>query len=811
MSRVPWRTILLIVLVWGVVVGDVFDERRALIAETTARNDAIAATLALQTAETLGQVDQMLAGLVRDIAVLPAAGTPGAPRLHDILARRISSEPGIASIIVTDGQGVVRHASHAPAAPTADLSTSEAFTGPAASTEDRAHIAATTRLRLNGGRVAAGFVMSRRLDPDVRTFPGIIAATLPITSLTGLYARLLPGSGHTIALWRDDGALIAQWPDRGDDYPHRSERETWSGDDDGVFADDHTGRQVIRAVEAVPGFPLHVVVATDLAPLLAKHWDRQLYRGLAVAILTTIALALAAWWSWLSQDRVRRMRANALRAQNRLASVVGALDELVWSFHPASGQLSILGRAAARHGALRDKLTAAFGPDGTAPPPAPGRLLRDIVWTAQEQVIEHPVPQPDGSTAWLLIRGHGVFDDYGRLIEIEGMAGDITARKLADAQAQHARRLQAIGQLTGGIAHDFNNLLGVVVGNLELTAKTTQLASTVAARLDAALAAALRGADLTAKLLGFSRPQGLSSEVIDCNPIIAAMGDLIAPTLPASVALALDLAPHPCLARIDPGGLQDTLMNLVLNARDAMPQGGRLIIATQRREIEDAAGLSLPGPGPYIVITVRDSGVGMAPDVLDRIFEPYFTTKERGRGTGLGLSQVFGFMHSAGGAVTARSSAGRGATFELYLPAVEELPAAVADGTAAPLPRGDETILLVDDEPVLLTTMTQQLDLLGYHVIAVPDGDAALTLLREPGMAIDLLISDIAMKPPVDGITLARAGRAHRPELPIILVAGARPGGFEWEAVLGPMPWLVDKPLQLGRLAHLIRSALDQD
>ena len=814
-GQVPLRTLLLIALVWGLIVSDVIDERRGLIGETTARNDAIASTLALQTAETVLQVDHMLAGLARDIADLPDEGLSFSPRLHDMLARRAASEPGIASIFITDEYGIVRHSSHEPMSPGADQSTREWYIGPAASAEERTFIAATIRLRLSNNDIEPGYVMSRRLGRGAETFNGVIAATVPTVNLTSLYAKLLPGDGQTIALWRDDGSLMAEWPGRHGDYPqHETQEIRPQPIGDGLVVDMVTGREVVRASEAVPGFPLHVVVSTELVPLLAERWDRVLYRGVAVASFTTLALCLAAWWSHSVQQRARRMRAKAQRAQDRLASVVDSLDELVWSFDPVRGELSILGRESQRHAVLRRKLEAAFGVNG-AQSSGTQKPLREVDWSPQELVIEQKVPGPDGSIAWLLVRGHGVVDDRGRLIEVEGIAGDITARKAADAQFQHSRRLQALGQLTGGIAHDFNNLLGVVVGNLELMAKAANLAPAMSARLDSALTAAMRGADLTAKLLGFSHPSAERSQVIDCNDIVVTMRDLIAPVLPLSVGLNLELAAPPCLARVDAGGLQDALMNLGLNARDAMPDGGRLTIATRREHVEDPATLNLPVAGPYVIVTVRDTGTGMPPDVLERIFEPYFTTREHGRGTGLGLSQVFAFVRGAAGAVTAQSTPGHGATFELYLPAVDEpcdgeddRDGEGGDGAEGPRPRGSETILLVDGEPAMLATMTQQLDLLGYHVIAAPDGPTAIELLGQPGVEIDLLLSDMAITPPIDGVAVARAARARHTDLPVILLGDTHGARLDWDTGLGPLPWLVDKPLRLGPLAHLIRSAL---
>lgn len=788
--------VLLVVGIWGIAVNDLRNQRREITNEAEARGRAIAATLALQAAQTLTQIDQMLRTVARDIAVLGPDVPRRDLRVHDLLARRAESEPGVASIVVTDRDGVLRWSSRTPSPPRVSLAGIKVFQGPASEHDGQSLLAAAAPLRLVGMVETPGFGLSRRLIDGPDGFEGVIVAAMPITIFTDIYTKLLLGPGRTIALWRDDGLLIAQSPDDGKGYPRRT------GTDD---EDDS-----LRWSEAVPGFPARVVVTTSRAFLFGERWDRMKLRVLGFALARTLVVIVVGWWVWRTERRAARLREAEQRAKDQLAAVIGALDELVWRYDRKTRELTVLGTGTegepATRARLRRDLEAAFA----GQPELDVTPLGQANWGVEERIIEHQVLQPDGTLRWLLVRGKGVAGTGGDIVQVDGIAGDITDRKNGEAAVQRGRRLEAIGLLSGGVAHDFNNLLGIIIGNLELIEKSVARNPGLVNRVEAALGAALRGADLTAKLLGFSRPHAERREVTDVNAVIVSMRDLIKPALPASVSLVLDLDVRPCIARIDPGGLQDALMNLALNARDAMPSGGKLVIATRQRPVaaDEAPGLEQSAPHRHIIVSVRDSGTGMAPEVLERVFDPYFTTKEHGRGTGLGLSQVQAFARSAEGTVKARSTPGRGSEFLLYLPVTEETLPERPAAPAGDLPGGAETILLVDDEPDLLGTAARQLELLGYRVVPAPGGAEALALL-EGGLSVDLLLSDITMPPPVDGLALARAARLRHPHLPILLASGYFADRVAWDEVPGPVPRILDKPLSLDVLARAVRAALD--
>jgi signal transduction histidine kinase len=357
----------------------------------------------------------------------------------------------------------------------------------------------------------------------------------------------------------------------------------------------------------------------------------------------------------------------------------------------------------------------------------------------------------------------------------------------AEEALRQAQKMEAIGQLTGGVAHDFNNLLTVVTGSLDIARRS--LVSGDEARtqrqIDNALKGAQRAAALTRRLLAFSRRQPLAPEAVDVNELVTGMaGDLLARTLGEDIALETVTAPDLRTAVVDPNQLENAVLNLAVNARDAMADRPRrrLAIRTANRDLDglDAARAGL-APGPYVEVSVVDTGTGIPPETIDRIFEPFFTTKEQGKGTGLGLPTVFGFMKQSGGTVLIDSTVGEGTTVRLLLPAGELEPASgVAASGAAPdevraVPGrgGPVTILVVEDQEAVGDLAEAVLADAGYRVLRAPDGPRALAVLDDPRTGpIDLLFSDVVMPGGLSGLEVARAALARRPGLPILLTTG---------------------------------------
>ncbi|MEX0853180.1 MAG: PAS domain-containing protein [Bauldia sp.] len=402
-----------------------------------------------------------------------------------------------------------------------------------------------------------------------------------------------------------------------------------------------------------------------------------------------------------------------------------------------------------------------------------------------------------------------VFDENGRPQYLVALVEDITERRNMEDQLAQSQKMEAIGNLTGGMAHDFNNLLGVVIGNLDLLRGRRNADAEADELVGEALDAALRGADLTRRLLAFARRQPLRPQRIAANELVASISKLLARTLGENIEINLDLGADIWPVVADSSQLEAALVNIATNARDAMPQGGMLMIATGNRRLdEDYTGLH-PGlsPGDYAMIEMSDTGAGMSPAVASRIFEPFFTTKEQGKGTGLGLSMVFGFMKQSGGHINVYSEVGVGTTFRLFLPRD------LAGGDVAALPAspvvergGNETVLAVEDNAGLRRVVARQLKELGYRLFEAEDGPSALKILES--QPVDLLLTDVVMPGGMSGYDLARTAMLRWPMTKIVLTSGfpdVKPGNGGPSAGMS----LLTKPYRKDELARVLREALD--
>ena len=375
-------------------------------------------------------------------------------------------------------------------------------------------------------------------------------------------------------------------------------------------------------------------------------------------------------------------------------------------------------------------------------------------------------------------------------------------RETAEAALKQAQRLEAIGQLTGGVAHDFNNLLMVVNGNVERLRRDLQDPRHKRA-LDSIDQAARRGASLTRQLLTFSRRQTLAPTVVELRAQLPKLRDMLQSSLRGDIPITLDIPAGLWPVRVDVGEFELAVLNLGINARDAMPNGGALIVSARNTTLGGMGSEDLKGE--FVAISVRDTGVGIPPDVLPKVFEPFFTTKEVGRGTGLGLSQVYGFAKQAGGTATISSEVGRGTEITIYLPRCTDVPLAREDESAdRPDGRGHGIILLVEDNAEIAEVSRSNLEELGYRVLHAPNAMAAIDIV-ERDRTIDLVFSDIVMPGTLSGLDLARRLRELRPGLPIVLTTGyssalksAAPEGFT----------LLTKPYDLASLHQVIEATL---
>jgi PAS domain S-box-containing protein len=389
---------------------------------------------------------------------------------------------------------------------------------------------------------------------------------------------------------------------------------------------------------------------------------------------------------------------------------------------------------------------------------------------------------------------------------------DVTQQRQIEEQLRQAQKMEAIGELTGGLAHDFNNLLAIVIGNLDILKELGTGDSGKDDLVADAMAAALSGSELTKRLLAFARRQPLQPERIDLNELIGGISRLLTRTLGENVTIALDLDGTISPIVADRAQLETSIANLANNARDAMPGGGRLTIATRHARLDQAyaAQHAEVEPGNYVAMEVSDTGQGMTPDVLARIFEPFYTTKGLGKGTGLGLSMVFGFMKQSGGHINAYSEPGRGTTFRLYFPPTEaSLEPSVEAPPIAPAQAHGETILAVEDNEMLRQVVVKQLLSLGFQVLDVADARAALQLLASRG-SVDLLFTDVVLPGDMDGCALAREVMRRHPGTKVLLTSGY-PGARIAETVGSEACMrLISKPYRKEELMRTLREVLDE-
>jgi nitrogen-specific signal transduction histidine kinase/CheY-like chemotaxis protein len=386
--------------------------------------------------------------------------------------------------------------------------------------------------------------------------------------------------------------------------------------------------------------------------------------------------------------------------------------------------------------------------------------------------------------------------------------GRMVAERDLEERLVQAQKLESLGQLTGGIAHDFNNLLTIIFGNLELGEAQCGSNITLHKCVTNAMQAARRAADLTSQLQAFSRRQALLPIAAQLNDLVGGMLMLLRRTLGERIEVVTDFAPTPTPVRVDPSQMEATILALAVNARDAMPDGGKLTLATKLVELTVDAGKGLP-PGRYVELCVADTGTGMAPDVARRAFEPFFTTKDVGKGSGLGLAMVFGFLKQSGGHVEVASETDKGTIVRLYLPLLNESADAARDEAARrDISAAGECILLVEDEPDVLDFVARLLRTSGYRVMTAADANQALELLRGPPVC-DLLLTDVGLPGGMSGVELARAARQIDPRLKIVLASGYAYEHLEKSGAIAEDLPLVFKPFVRRELLSRVRAALD--
>ncbi len=424
---------------------------------------------------------------------------------------------------------------------------------------------------------------------------------------------------------------------------------------------------------------------------------------------------------------------------------------------------------------------------------------------------EYRFRRSDGEYAWVADRGYVIRDVSGKAVRMTGSMNDQTEKRRLEAMYRQSQRLEAVGQLTGGVAHDFNNLLTVILGNAELLKAQLERDPPLRRLAETTQQAAEQGAGLTHRLLAFARRQPLDPKPTDINRLLVGMDSLLRRTLGEDIEIEMVHGGGVWRSNIDASQLESGILNLCINARDAMPNGGKLTLETANAHLDDdyAALHGEVQPGQYVAISVTDTGSGMAPEIVGKAFEPFFTTKESGKGSGLGLSMVYGFVKQSNGHVKIYSEPGLGTSVRLYLPrerAEKEL------GAEEPRPvaptGGREKILVVEDDDLVRNLVVEQLEFLGYEVVWAASGPEALERLKQHA-DIDLLFTDVVMPGGMSGRVLANEAKEMRPDLPVLYTSGYTENAIVHHGRLDPGVQLLQKPYRRQDLARKIRQAID--
>jgi len=439
---------------------------------------------------------------------------------------------------------------------------------------------------------------------------------------------------------------------------------------------------------------------------------------------------------------------------------------------------------------------------------------RQVLATGEPHAFEGVATGEAGTQAYLVTKG--VYRDTdGRMLGLFGISHDITELQLAHETLKRtqealfrSQKMEAVGQLTGGIAHDFNNILAIILGNAELLKAYLPDDPRINDLIDALVRATLHGKDLTGHLLAFSRRRLLNPQPVDVNGLVGDIVRLLGRTLGATIRITTLTSDDAGVALVDPSALEAAVLNVALNARDAMPDGGSLTIRTSSVEVTQPPVTDDDlNPGSYALLALEDTGCGMPPEVAARAFEPFFTTKAGGRGTGLGLSMVYGFAKQSGGTVVIDSAPGRGTTVKMYLPLVagELVPVAESSPTV-PAPAVARTILVVEDEADVRHIVRRQLESLGRRVLVAEAATEALLLIQGPG-APDLLVADVVLASGMNGIDLALAARELRPGLPVVFMSGYTAVPEAQQRIRETGATLLTKPFTTPQLERAVNAA----
>jgi PAS domain S-box-containing protein len=790
----------------------------ALVAEQR-RAENLAHVIAENVDRTFGAIESALNQLA---AHSDHIGGPHASRdiWSPVLAATLSGLSAIGSLNVLDADGLVT------------LSTNPPVTG-----ISRRGLFLHRRLSESGNDdlviappVPSQFVagvtipVGRPLRDRQGRFIGFVAATFQPERLRGFYAAVDMGPQGIIQLVHPEGYLLFRQPaaqpqtrELSADHPALTGLRSGSARGFVRAPIEPGGDPYLTAWRSLARPPLIVSVSIGERDALSAWYAETVVAGGVVAGMG-LMLAIAGLWIAASSRAYGRALAErdaadeTLRAsENRFQAVMDHAPVFV-ALKDLSGRYTFVNRALERRlgesvASLRGKTTGqVFTKEYGA---VHHELERKVL--AQKEPVQAEVtsPHPSGPRSLLVVK-FPIFDARRELQAIGTISTDITDQKLAEAQLAHSQKMEAVGQLTGGMAHDFNNILTVVIGMTEVLADAVADKPKLAATVRMIDEAASRGAGLIHNLLAFSRKQPLQPQSIDVNALVAGAGELLRRTLGEDIDIEVLPEADVWPALVDPSQLTNAILNLAINARDAMPGGGKLTIETGN-VILDAGYAQAHAElraGPHVMVAVSDTGSGIPAELLDRVFEPFFTTKDKDKGTGLGLSMVYGFVKQSNGHIKVYSEEGHGTTVKIYLPRAGEAGEPVADAAETAVAGGSEAILVVEDDAQVRDYVTAQLNRLGYATAAVENAAEALAL-TDAGAEFDLLLTDVILPGSMNGRQLAEEMVRRRPGMKVLYTSGYTEDAIVHQGRLDRGVLLLAKPYRKTDLARIVRQALD--
>jgi PAS domain S-box-containing protein len=819
-SRVAWLLSVYVVVSAGVIAGLLLQTRSDAIVSGEKLVSAFAQLADEQTTRTIQSIDQTLVDAEERVVAAIGAGSASQDSVGAAFRELLRDRPFLRAVWVLDERGRSIYDSDAGNVGT-DFSDRAYFTDHREHLGSGFHVGVLVRSRTTDGWFIPA---TRSLQRRNGKFGGVVVGAVDPRFFDRAWTLENEIPDLSIALVRmasagEDGMVLMRvpWVAGGigasiGTSPLQSRLQSQSRGGTYRNTSPIDGAQRLFAYRRLAAYPSLVInVGLSMDEVLAAWW-RMLWTLLSGWVLGSAALV--GLTLWLAREWTLRRATEQRNRQLFEASPypVCAIDRETLRF------LAVNDAAVEEYGWSREEFLALPAADIYLPEDEPvvTAMRSENALGARGPIHEMRHRRKDGS----------LFDveTSVRPIEFDGRpaimatAWNITerkaaeqARRTAEVQLRQSQKMEAVGQLTGGIAHDFNNILTVILANADALQEEEDLDPGLVTRLEQIAQAVQRASGLTRQLLAFSRKQPLHPQPTDINKLVATTGRLLRRALGEPIEIDSILADDLWRVNIDRAQLETALVNLCVNARDAMPGGGRLLIETRNLVLDEDYVARNPDAtvGDFAMLAVTDAGTGIAPEVLAKVFEPFFTTKDVGKGTGLGLSMVYGFIKQSNGHLTIHSEVGRGTSIKLYLPRSDHMQEEAAVRESPPMPGGAERILVVEDDPQVCASVVRQLQSLGYAVDQAPDGAAGIAAFQAASRPYDLLLTDVVMPGPLNGKALASEVTRQWPDTKIVFMSGYSDDVISHHGRLDAGVLLLAKPFRTSDLAQIVRRALD--